>query len=258
MEVACMWYVTGDTHGNIKRFTSLIDPCMKQGDVIIVLGDWGFIFEPNESKEMFMDWLEQERDYYNICFVDGNHENFDRLNTEYPVEIWNGGKVHRIRRNIRHLMRGQVYTVPELGNKRIFTMGGAYSFDAAKRMEGCDWFPAEMPCQAEYDEAQDNLQKADYQVDYILTHACPENTLPFFAADYYPKMRSLTEPHEKPISNFLQWIAETVSYSRWYFGHMHKDRELWKNQTVVLNAVRELETGKMVNEEAISAGEWCL
>ena len=127
-------------------------------------------------------------------------------------------------------------------------MGGGYSFDAARRVEGYDWFPAEMPCEAEYDEARDNLLNADYQVNYILTHASPEDTLPFFAGDYYPKMLSLTEPHEKPLSSFLQWVAETVSYDRWYFGHMHKDRELWREQTVVLNAVRELESGKIVNE----------
>ena len=86
-----MWYVTGDTHGNINRYKSFLDPYLKQGDVIIVLGDWGFIFEPNKAKEEFMDWIEQERSYYDICFVDGNHENFDRLNTEYAVELWNGG-----------------------------------------------------------------------------------------------------------------------------------------------------------------------
>ena len=43
-------------------------------------------------------------------FIDGNHENYDRLSA-YPVTEWRGGKVHRIADNILHLMRGQVFEI---------------------------------------------------------------------------------------------------------------------------------------------------
>ena len=39
---------------------------------------------------------------------------------------WHGGKVHRIRPHVLHLMRGQIY---ELEGYRFFTMGGAKSHD---------------------------------------------------------------------------------------------------------------------------------
>lgn len=42
-----------------------------------------------------------------ILFADGNHEQFDALNS-YSVDEWNGGKVHIIEPGIIHLMRGQV------------------------------------------------------------------------------------------------------------------------------------------------------
>jgi hypothetical protein len=44
----------------------------------------------------------------------------------YPVEEWHGGKVHKIRPSVIHLMRGQVY---ELQGKKFFTFGGAQSHD---------------------------------------------------------------------------------------------------------------------------------
>lgn len=242
-----MWYVTGDTHGDIRRFKEDLDPYFSQGDTVIVLGDWGFIFEPNKKKEAFLDWLEQERPYYEVCFLDGNHENFHRLSTEYPVECWHGGKVHRIRNNIRHLMRGQIFTIEQLGNQTVFTMGGGCSFDRERRMEGYDWFPQELPSQEEYQEARKNLERVDYQVDYILTHTAPDDTLPFFSRILIGKGRSLGEWNEKELNGFLQWIVDRGSYKRWYFGHLHSDQELWRGQTVVLDAIRELETGRIVN-----------
>ena len=44
--------------------------------------------------------------------TDGNHENFDRLYA-YPVEMWHGGKVHKIRPSVIHLMRGQIFELEE-------------------------------------------------------------------------------------------------------------------------------------------------
>ena len=70
-----------------------------------------------------MDWLDCKS--FTTLFVDGNHENFDRL-YEYPVEEWHGGKVHKIRPSVIHLMRGQIF---EIEGKSIFTFGGASSHD---------------------------------------------------------------------------------------------------------------------------------
>ena len=57
-----------------------------------------------------MNWLESKP--FTTLFVDGNHENFDRLYA-YPVEEWKGGKIHRIRPSVIHLMHGQVFTFEE-------------------------------------------------------------------------------------------------------------------------------------------------
>ena len=74
----------------------------------------------------------------------------------YPIEIWNGGKVHKIRKNIYHLMRGQVFI---LEGKKFFTFGGATSVDKANRTEFISWWKEEMPTGAEFELGFVNLEK---------------------------------------------------------------------------------------------------
>ena len=110
-----MIYVTGDTHAERMHFLNYrIDPGWTANDIHIVCGDWGFLLRDNEAEHQFLDLLEQR--LCTFCFVDGNHENFPAI-SRYPEEIWNGGRIHRIRRNVIHLMRGQVFT---LQGKKIF------------------------------------------------------------------------------------------------------------------------------------------
>ena len=54
--------------------------------------------------------MELEEKPFTTLYVDGNHENFDRL-YGYPIENWQGGKVHKIRPSVLHLMRGQVFEI---------------------------------------------------------------------------------------------------------------------------------------------------
>ena len=124
-----MIYVTGDCHQNFERFNASIFPeqnDMTKDDYVIICGDFGGVWNKDEeSKEetMLMDWLDCKS--FTTLFVDGNHENFDRL-YEYPVEEWHGGKVHKIRPSVIHLMRGQVF---DIEGASFFTFGGATSHD---------------------------------------------------------------------------------------------------------------------------------
>lgn len=108
---------------------------------------------------------------FTILFIDGNHENFESLNS-YPVEVWIGGKVHRISDSIIHLMRGQVFMIE---SKSFFTFGGALSFDKARRIEEKSWWKEEMPTPEDYKEALINSATANYDVDYIVSHDCPNS-----------------------------------------------------------------------------------
>ena len=105
VEVLDMIYVTGDIHGDQILWDACISNFLKEGDNIIVLGDFGIGFFDGRywPEEMFYDYLAEQK--YTVLFVDGNHENFEKLNS-FPVDQWHGGRVQFIRSNVIHLMRG--------------------------------------------------------------------------------------------------------------------------------------------------------
>ena len=57
------------------------------------------------------------------CSSTATTENFDRLD-EMPVEMWCGGRVHRINDSVLHLMRGEAF---DIAGRKVFCMGGARS-----------------------------------------------------------------------------------------------------------------------------------
>lgn len=81
-----MIYITGDTHGEIDRFSKLYLPDEQNWnneDYLIICGDFGFIFDNGAVENWQLDELEKKP--YTILWIDGNHENFKAID-EYPVE----------------------------------------------------------------------------------------------------------------------------------------------------------------------------
>lgn len=104
-----------------------------------------------------------------------------------------------------------------------------------------------MPSDEEYRNAIANLDKVGNNVDYIITHTAPSETV-----YYLSTLRSIGIKNdvvqEQPLTSFLDEIQRKVTYKRWHFGHFHVDMELWRSQTALLRCVRELETGKIVRQ----------
>lgn len=224
-----MIYITGDLHGDINRFSEVFIPhetSLTENDYLIICGDFGFIFADDNEEKEWLDVLEKKP--YNILWVDGNHENFDAIN-EYPVETWNGGKVHRIRKNILHLMRGQIFTIED---KTFFTMGGAYSIDKYMRKEGVSWWSQETPNDEEYKEATQNLLMHGNKIDYIITHTAPREIVRRMG--YYPNV------HDMELTGFLEWIMYEFEFKHWYFGHWHEDKAIGDEFTAIYYDVAEI------------------
>lgn len=222
-----MLYFTGDTHREIGRFSEdkmQGESTWGEQDIIFVCGDFGYVFLNNEEEKNYLDFLEQNKSY-TIAFVDGNHENFIEL-YKYPCEIWNGGKIHRIRKNIVHLMRGQVY---DIQGKKIFTMGGAYSIDRAMRMPGYSYWVEEIPNDAEYKEATKNLKAVEMSVDYIITHTIPQEII--------KRLGKYPDAHDLELTGFLEWIMYEVKFEKWFFGHWHMDTIVRDKFYGLLNSV---------------------
>ena len=240
-----MIYITGDTHGEFnklsyKNFTE--GKNLTKNDYVIICGDFGLLFNyenigninPNTPNDPYYN--EKELYWYNwlctrpftVLFVDGNHENFNRLNT-YPIIEWNEGKIHKISDNIFHLMRGEVYTI---NGKKFFTFGGARSIDRGEAVgkEERDinktWWKEELPNQIEIDNAVKNLEKHNNKVDYIITHAMPNNML---MRKGYNEFDILT--------SFLWNIYDTTEFSEWYCGHYHVDEWISYNMRILYNDI---------------------
>lgn len=226
-----MIYVTGDIHGSIdirkltkkglkkRKEAHLFAPDFKENDYLIICGDFGLLWSTKGSKfyaeeQFWLNWLEKQK--YTVLFVDGNHENFDIIDN-LNVKEWNGGKVHYVRKNIIHLMRGQVY---DIDGFTFFTMGGASSHDIEYRTEGVTWWSRELPDEHEYAEAVKNLEAHGNTVDYIITHCAPLSI-----------QREIEMPYaEDELVRFLETeVMRKVRYKMWFNGHYHMDADLDRN-----------------------------
>ena len=121
-------YFTGDTHGEFGRFfddpeflinANYFKNCTPENDIVAIAGDFGGVwFNENKRGSYLFKHAEKELDKLaklpvTIVFIDGNHENFPRLDT-YPEEEKFGGPVNRIRDNIFRLkQRGHIYELLE-------------------------------------------------------------------------------------------------------------------------------------------------
>lgn len=229
-------YITGDTHYDLDIVKLAVEPFidnLTKDDYLIILGDFGC---PRFNKRLsdsdyLLDFYNSRQ--YNVLFIDGNHENFKELNS-IKIEHWNGGKVHKLRDNVIHLMRGQVY---DIGRYKLFTFGGACSPDKYLRTENVTWFKEESCSYKETDEAINNLEKHDFKVDYILTHTCGadylKNNCSKFGMRYIEEYSSSTE-------HFLDYIEEAVEYKKWFFGHLHLDKEIDNKHLAMYNNIIRL------------------
>lgn len=258
-----MIFVTGDTHGDMGRFSCHRFPFqrdLEKENYVIVCGDFGLIWDvsakspkglltESEREKWWLDWLEKLP--FTVLFVDGNHENFDRLN-QYPVELWNGGKVHKIRPKVIHLMRGQVF---ELEGKKIFTFGGARSHDiqdgilekddpklkekirelnrrnALYRVNHVNWWKQEMPSEEEMEEGWNNLAKHQFEVDYIITHCCPESVQTLIEAQL--------EEHNE-LTAYFDKLRNVCRYEKWYFGHYHANKTVSRKEVLLYHFIVKL------------------
>ena len=114
-------YITGDCHAEFGKFSTKRFPEQREltkEDFVIVCGDFG-VWHDCPEERYWLDWLSKKS--FALLFVDGNHENFDRLKNEFPVVDFHGGKAHKIRDNVYHLMRGYVF---DICGKKFFAFGG--------------------------------------------------------------------------------------------------------------------------------------
>ena len=224
-----MIYITGDTHIPVdiqklstKKFPQQRD--LTKDDYVIICGDFGGVWDDSNEEHYWIKWLKSKP--FTTLFIDGNHENFDRLNS-LPLVPFGGNQVHKVAEGIYHLLRGQTYSIE---GKTFFTLGGASSHDRDIRTEGKNWWAQELPSKQDFNTAEKTLSDLGNKVDYILTHAAPSSVQKQLTPDY---------PTDT-LTDFLEQILHQVQYQKWFFGHYHQDVDLNENQHAVFDRIISL------------------
>ncbi|GJO46057.1 hypothetical protein NJB1604_25500, partial [Mycobacterium marinum] len=127
--------IAGDWHSDAKYAVGAIEHAAKrEATVLIQLGDFGYNFT-----DEYLDSLEEALDRCGMVlgFVDGNHENFERL-LGWPIDQ---DGLRYLRAHLVHLPRGFRWL---WGQTRCLALGGAYSIDRFLRKRGRSWWEQEL------------------------------------------------------------------------------------------------------------------
>lgn len=203
-----MLWLLSDLHGRLdlpgwKAYHDRNDP----EDVLILLGDICLNDPSRENNGCFTKTvLSSEK---NIWLIAGNHDDENNL-ASLPEEEWNGGKIHRLGKNVLHLMSGYVYALDGL---RVLVLGGTSGTISEEEIL----------------RTYSSLQEHDNKVHYILTH------------DYY---RREPDKRDTAFEKLMGYIDDNVSYEMWYCGHHHLNKRLNEKHTVVYDELALLRVQK--------------
>ena len=232
-----MVYITGDMHGCLERLYDKEFRKLKKGDVLIVCGDFGYIFDGSKTEKQVIDFFAKRK--FITAFVDGTHDNLDKIN-RCRTTVWKGGMVHRIKGNLLHLMRGQVFNIE---GATFFTFGGGESIDKDMRIESGLWWREEEPTPDELAEGAERLDEAGLKVDYIITHEPPSLVKSAML------LRRGDSDRVNKLNGYFDKISRECEYKHWFFGSLHEDRVITERHSCVFKKVVKVSTDLKNNSE---------
>ncbi len=214
-------YITGDMHGDIERLYDKEFRKLKKGDILIVCGDFGYIFDGKGLEKDVIKFFSNRK--FITAFVEGTHDNLDVINRS-RVTVWKGGKVHRIKGNLLHLMRGQIFNIE--GNT-YFTFGGGESIDKDMRVAKGLWWREEEATPIQMADGARRLDEEGCTVDYIITHEPPSLVKSSML------LRNGNIDRVNKLNGYFEELARSLKFEHWFFGSMHEDRSITEHYTCV-------------------------
>ncbi|MCQ2794765.1 MAG: metallophosphoesterase [Bacilli bacterium] len=225
-----MIYITGDTHGDIdfNKLERLKEKKLTYKDTLVILGDCGICWSIKETTYL----LELYRSLRcTIIFLDGNHENFDILES-LPVVEHCGALMHSVDKHIYHVMRGEIMNIEGI---TFLCIGGAHSIDIMWRVPGISWWPRENIEERDINNAKKKLRKYNNQVDFVLTHCVDSLTV-----------TKILKFEKDSSTDQLKFIDRTVKYKYWLFGHYHYDFWLNKKKLCMYQDIYQINKEKLI------------
>jgi hypothetical protein len=158
-----------------------------------------------------------------MIYITGDtHSNFTRFNEDkFPIQS-------EMTKDDYVIICGDFGGVWTFEEEKIynFRKRGAYF-----RIRDFSWWDLELPTEEEMKNGINNLKKANYEVDYIITHCCPTS------------IQTLLNPSYKKdiLTDYLQEISEKCELKKWYFGHYHDYRQINSQFTLLYENIVSLE-----------------
>lgn len=240
-----MIFVTGDCHRTFMKFARQSREYFNipSGSTVIVCGDFGLCWADDKEFKYWCDWFKQLP--LTVLWVQGNHENYDMIES-YQLEECYGGLVrHIVRNKVILLERGQVF---DIEGYRFFTFGGASSHDIQGgildksspdydeqrkrairsglpyRVKGYSWWPQELPSEVELQVGRDNLDKVGCRVDFVISH-CLSTKLQTQIVGY----------GFDRLTDYFDELEGKLHYRHWFAGHYHADTGVDSKHTILYN-----------------------
>ena len=216
-----MIYLTGDTHGRFDRiFTFCEERNTSRDDILIILGDAGINYHRGSRADRLKDSLKTLP--ITLLCIHGNHEQRPFSIDSYRERDWHGGKVY-VEPQYPSLLFAKDGEIYDLDGKKAVAIGGAYSVDKFYRLiRHIAWYDNEQPSPEIKAYVESQLEKAGWQVDYVLSHTVP---LKYEPVEVFLPMIDQSEV-DKSTEIWLGEIEEKLSYRRWYSGHYHTSKAI--------------------------------
>lgn len=233
-----MIYLTGDTHGRFDRIGSFCGKMQtSRDDILIILGDAGINFHAGALDILRKEYLAKLP--ITLLCIHGNHERRPESLPYYDEQEWHGGNVYAEERypNILFAKDGEVY---DLNGRKAIAIGGAYSIDKARRIEGQSRWADEQPSPAIKARVEKDLDLLNWQIDIVLSHTTPLKYEPvevFFPGIDQSKVDKSTE-------EWLGSIEDRLEYRKWYCGHYHTEKKIDRLQ-IMFNDFTALEADEL-------------
>ena len=219
-----MIYITGDVHGDIdfEKLILLRTNKVSLNDTLIILGDAGICWSPEFTKKIISIYRKLN---ITVIFLDGNHENFDMLES-FPLVQYKGALMHQIDDHIFHVLRGEIM---EIEGYTMLCIGVAHSIDKYLRTEHISWWSQEDITNHDVDNAIWNLKRYNNKVDFVLTHCVDSQTVK--DAFHFRSDKSTDQ---------LMFVDKVVNYKKWFFGHYHFDATISKQKECIYQRIINL------------------
>ena len=219
-------YIMGDVHGSFKPirefYNSLIEK-PEEGDVLILLGDFGGNFYLDDRDDTFKKKL--ARYGFTYFVIRGNHEQrpsilYQTNPNDWHLEEFFGGSVYVENRYPYIKYAADMPFQYNIDGYCVLTIPGAYSVDKYYRLKmGWHWYDSEQLTEDEMNIGR-MMVKACPKWDLVLSHTCPVIYEP---TDLF--LRQIDQSMvDKTMERYLGELENQMEYTLWAWGHYHATR----------------------------------